>query len=308
MKNPKKKTVLVLLIFLLIILVGGITYFYFQQSNQSTTEEDTPINAEVVLKDNYSENLTDVYLKDLETEEEEFFITVSDFHTTHYHPYEYHNGHLYIIRRIGDTTGESWADELWRYDQDNQEKKLYSLAGLDFRVSEDESIIAIKEPGNEFTLLDNQGDVLKKFLLSDLIDTSSADESTDIYFTEVNSEDIWLDVVIHMELQSIKQINTTSYEVITHDLKDLEIGSEYSLNATNQILAYSDYPIFFDADSSEDFENGNTEVTLYIYNLATKEVEEINTTVSSKFKPVWLDSITLEYNNPEGDNRLVYQL
>jgi hypothetical protein len=111
-----------------------------------------------------------------------------------------------------------------------------------------------------------------------------------------------------MELQSIKQINTTSYEVITHDLKDLEIGSEYSLNATNQILAYSDYPIFFDADSSEDFENGNTEVTLYIYNLATKEVEEINTTVSSKFKPVWLDSITLEYNNPEGDNRLVYQL
>lgn len=163
------------------LIVGiVIAVFYFNKNKQIKLTENPTIkpkprglnqngqtftNYSVVVKENPTDKTkTDIYLKDPKTGQETFYLTLSDIYRNHYHNAEYHNGNLYIIHRTGGDTGYetnlNWTDELWRYNQQKKGQRLYSVRGIDFRVSEDEKLIAIIT-NEEFILLDNNGGKLK---------------------------------------------------------------------------------------------------------------------------------------------------
>ncbi len=90
-------------------------------SSSTTTSTEEVSYADkytVTVKDNASGNSNyDVYITNNETNTEEFFGTIPNVYAEHYHNAEYHDGVLYIIRRI-DYDGypdNDWSDQLWAY-------------------------------------------------------------------------------------------------------------------------------------------------------------------------------------------------
>ena len=146
--NRNLKIIIGVLVVLLIAIIGVAGLYVYKNKQITPTEnptitpepttsnqnEQTPINYSVVVKENPADKTkTDIFLKDPKTGQETFYITLSDIYRNHYHNAEYHNGNLYIIHRTGGDTGyqtnPNWTDELWRYNQQKQGQKLYSVRG-----------------------------------------------------------------------------------------------------------------------------------------------------------------------------------
>jgi hypothetical protein len=294
---------------ILLILITGLLYFVFFKDSFLSDDNEPEVKEtqyEVILKDEINDNSTDIYLKNLDTNEEEFYLSVSDMYSSHYHPYEYHNGNLYVIRRIGDIDTEDWSDNLWRYDDELNGEEIYSSQGLDFRVSEDESVIAIQKSDTSLLLLDNTGEIQKEYTAEELVGADTLDAYSDVYFAEVTSDLVWTYNSNGMYLESINKIDTETFELIRFDVAELDIGSEYTLNTKKEALAFSDHPIFLDADSAQEFEEQGLEVTLSIYDLNSKRLTKVATTNGLYFEQEWTNSDTLEYNKPDSMERATY--
>ena len=302
------KTVIGLIMVLIIIGIGATAY-YFRHKQVAVTK--TPaVNYNVLIKDNPNDQTqTDVYLQDPQTAQESFFITLTDIYQGHYHGTEYHNGNLYIIRRTGGDTGyetnPNWTDELWRYGQDKQGQKLYSVRGLDFRVSTDEKLITIIT-NDEFDLLDNSGAKIKTFPSNEV--QINPDKSPMFGFLGWGLNSIWLDNTFGPTLAGAVKIDTQNFKVTKYDLSGLKTGVEFAINPSKEELVLSDYPAIFDADTAKKFEQDKTKVSLTVYNLQTKTQRLIATATAKKFAPKWLDQNTLEYNDPSGTGRLTKQI
>lgn len=259
---------------------------------------------EVLLKENPQDSdKTDVYLKNLDSNAEAFFMTITDVYSQHYHSSEHHNGNLYIIRRAGydGYPDETWSDELWRYDSQKNGIKLYSTKGIDFRVNEDESLIAITT-NKTFILLDNSGKTLKQFQSSEVI--ANPEASPMFSFLEWGQNSIWLDNTFGPSLTGLVKIDTKTYSVNKYDLTDLPAGPEFTINVYAEILAFSNYPALFDVDSAEDFKNSGEKVNLQIYDLTTNRLQLMATSIAKRFEPKWIDKNTLEYNDPNSESRV----
>jgi len=74
------------------------------------------------------------------------------------------------------------------------------------------------------------------------------------------------------------------------------------------MLVYSDYPVFFDADSAAQFTESKKAVSLYILELKTKYQIQIAIAAGQRFFPEWIDDFTIEYNNPGGGSRLTFAI
>lgn len=107
---------------------------------------------------------TEVDVKDAASEVPIYHLAISDLFKGHYHLAEFHNGNLYTIRRTGGPDGYikfpgSWTDALWKFDGSGNGKKIYSVRGLDFRVSPDERTIAINIIWDTLLILDSNGHI-----------------------------------------------------------------------------------------------------------------------------------------------------
>lgn len=102
----------------------------------------------------------------------------------------------------------------------------------------------------------------------------------------------------------ILNADTHEYEVRENkaDFNDLDI------NMKNGWICYSDFPLFFDVDSYNEFKESKKDVTLYLYNLFTDEKIYIATSISKEFAPRWVDEYTFVYSDPNSDQRLMYTL
>jgi uncharacterized protein YxeA len=280
------------------------------KSAVSNHNEQNSINYSVVVKENPTEKTkTDIYLKNLKSGQETFFITLSDIYRNHYHNAEYHNGNLYIIHRTGGDTGyqtnPNWTDELWRYNQQKQGQKLYSVKGLDFRVPDDEKMIAIITD-KEFNLLNNTGSKIKTFQSNEVI--ASPQSNPMFGFLAWGSNAIWLDNTFGSSLAGIVKIDTSNYAVTKYDLSALPTGPEFTINVYKEKIVFSNYPAIFDVDSAQEYEQSGSKVNLIVYDLKSKAQQTIATSITKKFDPKWLDENTLEYNNPNGTGRLTKQI
>lgn len=271
---------------------------------QETLTQSSDDKYEVVLKENpQNSNKTDVYLKSLENDTETFFMTITDVYSQHYHNSEYHNGNLYIIRRIGydGYPDETWSDELWRYNSQKNGTKLYSSKGIDFRVNDDESLIAIIT-NEEFSLLNGAGKLLKAFQSAELI----ADPQNNPFFGFLawGQNSVWLDNTYGPSIMGLVKIETNTYAVTKYDLQDLPAGPEYTINVYSEKLAFSNYPAFFDVAGAREYENSEAKVNLKVYDLKTRQQQHVATSIAKKFEPKWINENTLEYNDPNSDSRV----
>lgn len=260
----------------------------------------------VVVKADINDNLiSNIFLKSKQTQEEIFFISIPEVYRGHYHKTEFHNGNLYIITRTGGDSGyyknPDWTDMLWRYDQKRQGQKLYSVKGLDFRVSDDEKYIAIIT-NEEFNLLDNNGSVIKTVTRQEA--NTSSNQSPEIGFSSFGKEVIWLNNGSGPYTSGLVKIDLTSNEITKYDLSDLSNGPESSFNPDSELIALSNYPAFFDVESAKEYEQSGSKVNLIVYDLKTKSRQQIATSIVKRFRPTWVNENTLEYDNPDGDGRL----
>jgi hypothetical protein len=264
----------------------------------------------VIVNENPSDGTkSDIYVKNSITGEETFFITLTDIYRAHYHNAEYHNGNLYIIQRTGGDDGylndPNWTDELWRYNQQNQGQLLFSLRGLDFRISADEQLILINS--NEKTyILNNSGDGIKTFQNNEV--SVDPNIQLSVNFLAWGPNAIWLSNLGGATLSGAVKVDTRAYSVTKYSLSGLGIGREYAFNPDREIIAFSDYPIYFDAENAQTYENSGKTVHLTVYDLITKTQHPIATSITKLFAPEWIDANTLAYDDPGGTGRLTAQI
>lgn len=262
--------------------------------------------ATVVLKPNaQNKSATDVFVKGSSAAKTVKFLTVTDVYRDHYHAAEFHNGHLYIIKRLGKTDASennpNWADELWRYTKDGKGTKLWAARGIDFRVRADERLVAVLSSHksdvfrNSLYLLSPDGKLVKSFSPSQL-------SSEDLDFLKWVDKDLWIKDQLGMEIAGFIVINTQSMAFKKYSVEIL--ASDYDLNTTSKWLAYSDFPVLFDTDDVAAFKARKTPVKLYVYDLQTKQRKLIAESVAEPFNPKWSGSKTLTYDEPKGKGRL----
>jgi hypothetical protein len=236
------------------------------------------VNYTVVVKENVSDNTrSDVYLKDPTTGQETFFITLLDVYRMHYHNAKYHNGNLYIIHRTGGDEGyqtnPNWIDSLWRYSPQQPAVKLFSVQGLDFRVSDDEQLIAIMNyddnTGANLTLIEGNGSVLTS------INKDQLGGDPSIFPVKWDASNFWVSGGLSPSITRLVKIHGTTFAITIFDLGGLPVQlEEFDLNTAKEIIAFSDHPVFFDAESSEAFKKSGQVVTLFIYDLNTRTQQE----------------------------------
>jgi hypothetical protein len=260
---------------------------------------------EVILTENPQDSSrTDVYVRSPDTNTETFFITITDVYLQHYHNTEYHNGNLYILRRIGydGYPDKTWSDQLWRYDSQKNGTLLYSDKGGDFRVAPDEEHIAV---GNEDVIIVNKnGTVLNTYTLSDLGFGQNRDLVIALLRWSNDGRHLWGKVSFTAYPQFFYKISTESWNAETYDISNLGVNSDFDLNADRAKVAYSNYPTFFDVDSELEYEHSGGKVNLQIYDLESENNQVIATSTVEKFAPAWKDENTLEYNDPHRENRI----
>lgn len=250
----------------------------------------------------------DLLLKNKTTDEIKKLLSLTDCFSGHYHFKESHNGNVYLIRRIGDTETDYWTDELWRYSLDNTVTKLYTMKGLDFRVSPNEAFIAAQEYANRLTILDADGQLLKDYTNEELTYVNF-NEST---FTEFlkwsdDSSTFWGCLSTPIPLY-LFEIQTSNWEVIGYDLSELPVGDEHDLNPNSQLYVFSNLPMILDVYSWDELVASKKEINLYLYNLQTKELQILDTSIAKAFKPVWVGSDKIEYDDPNIDNRITIKV
>jgi hypothetical protein len=87
-------------------------------------------------------------------------------------------------------------------------------------------------------------------------------------------------------------------------LAGVPIGrAENELNPNTGKVVFSDLRMFFAADQYNEFKASGEAVTLYVYDLETKSLQQIAVSKAEEFEPLWLDDTTIEYNDPVGDGR-----
>ncbi|CAN5227528.1 hypothetical protein BH09PAT2_BH09PAT2_03680 [soil metagenome] len=265
---------------------------------------------EVVAKKNaHDSTKKDIYLKDPSTGKQEIYMTLKNIKDI-YNFGEYHNGNLYIVKRVGNDKypSDAWTDELWKYDSQKQGKKLYALKGLDFRVSSDERYIAIVT-NDELGIFDSNGRWLKTILAKDLkfpdkLGLPEESAMTSLNFMGVTPTEIWLNNRFGPSLIGLIKVNFDTYDITRYDLANLSGIHEFDFNPTKMRMIYSNYPTIFDIETDERYKKTKSTVNLMLYDLQTKEQKEIATSITKMFMPSWIDEHTIEYDDPNGVGRI----
>jgi hypothetical protein len=182
---------------------------------------------------------------------------------------------------------------------------LISKKGLDFRVAPNETVIAVhynESEGNRLVFINTNGDVLQEFKNVGGDYTNSPQKWSD------DGSVYWGALSMGPVPTSFYKVSLAARQMSIYDLSQLKIGDEYDLNANTAGLVYSDYPVMFDADTAQNFINSGKTVTLFFYDLNGHAKLIVATSITKAFKPVWLDDKTIEYDDPNGEGRMLFVL
>lgn len=252
---------------------------------------------------------TQITVVDKKLSREIYSALIPDVYSRHYHPVEFHNGNLYVIQRTGGSDGysqfpDTWNDQLWRYDRNKKGVKLFENRGLCFSVTPNEKVIVITDgsaqtsDGGHLIFLSPDG-VLNKTLnaqdvnFEDWGDLFPTDNS--LFISEGGPGS---------GFHRLLKVNFKDMQSEMIDLSHLKFDSDYSFNPRVEKVIGSDAPVLYDVESAEEWRKGNPKVTLRLYDIESKKVEVISTSIAKGFSPKWLDDHTIEYNDPKSGSRV----
>ncbi len=262
---------------------------------------------DVIFKENPKKSsMTDVYLKDLKTGKEQFFMAVPNIlkYPQGEGKYAYSTGrfvndNLYVIRSIEK------QEELWRYDPALKGKKISNTDS--FEINNDGTRIAVDTSSGEkrsIAILDGEGKQLREFEWSELLVGSGNDPYLSVLMGGFgNDNNFWVESAGPASYAAgFTRINLATYAVKKFDFG---VGGDHAFNATMGTVAYSNHPgAFIEAEAADEYAGKKEMVALRVYNMTTKKELVIASAVSFRFEPEWIDSTTLEYNNPNGKGRI----
>jgi hypothetical protein len=232
-------------------------------------------------------------------------IILEDVYDQHFHPYEFHNGIFYVIKRTGGSNGyikhpDNWSDELWKYDSMQTGKLLFSSRGLSFNVSPDEKHIAINID-NKLLFLNQSGKIIRQFSAGDFKYEGFGElySNNESLFIAKGGEMVFVGEFIKM--------NFTNYKWKRLLLPKLSFDLESSFNPFNQTIIGSDYPFFIDSYDSDNWKKTNPMVTLYSYDYSSHKLKVIAKSKSKRFYPKWIDENNYEYVNPKTGNKIIHR-
>ena len=313
----KKLVQFSLIFFVSIFWISGCNFGSTQDASTNVSDQDPGIEEqdevaallEVVLLDNseYSAK-TDVYIKNLDSGDMNLFITLTDVAREHGHNAEYNNGSLFIILEIGydGYPDDDWTNELWRYSETGEGVKLYSSQGMNFRAAPNGEIIGLETQG-KLVFVDPSGNVLQEISASALFPDFEFDHISLEKWSD-DSSIFWVSAKFGPSPLYFSKVSVGSWQITTYQTQGLSLGREFDLNPNTGKLVYSDHPVFFEVEGATQFAESKTAVSLFLYDLDTKEEVQIAISVAQPFDPKWLDDLTIEYNNPGGEDRLTYTL
>lgn len=183
------------------------------------------------------------------------------------------------------------------------------MQGIDFRVSPDERWIAISYYPYEMVIIDATGQVMATYSYYDL-SANKANESQMI-IPELWSEDsssFWGCLSQSVPPNYLFEIQTSDWIVNSYDLTKLIVGVEYAINPSQKMLAYTNGPMILDVYGQEDFDASQKVIHLSLYNLKTKSLQILDTSIAKEFYPKWMDADTLAYDDPNGDERILLKI
>ena len=305
-----------ILTIIFVLATGLIVGFAVSKNHnevQSTERKNIIVSGqeikEVTMSPNKgNKNSTDINAL-LNTGEVILLATYDDIYRDHYHPFEYIDGDIFVIRRIGDSSaGTDWVDELWKISLSGSEKRLFSQKGLDFRVSPNKQFIVIQDSevvGQEI-VLDYDGVLLKSFPLDQLAIDSSA-RNSEMYLWSSDSKSFFGGVHF-ADQDNIFQISTDEWTVQKFNFDGNLHNHDWDLNSDIASIAYSDYPSFADAAEAEEFDASDTDTHLYIVSLLTGEKISVDSAVAKQFHPKWISNTEIQYSNPVSDELKLFSL
>ncbi|MCG2720924.1 MAG: hypothetical protein L6290_02755 [Thermodesulfovibrionales bacterium] len=297
-------------IFILLVM----TCLFFIGIISCTTQErpSKPAEFTVKLQPNPLDSaLTDVYVKNVQKDQSQLFITLPDVEVQHYHPAEFHNGSIYVIRRIHPFSEfpNQWRDELWKYTSMKKGDEIYSSQGMDFRVSPGERDIALVSDTVLYFINASDGSNITLFYPSTLSNVHRKDRQIQPIAWTAGGTFFWGSLYRTVNILTFFRVIAETWEVDSYNVDSLKINSsDYALNPSSGMLVYSDFPAIFDVDTYQHVRKSKMRVHLYLYDLKSGESKLLATTYSKDFEPKWLSSRTIEVNNPEGDGRIILSL
>lgn len=235
-----------------------------------------------------------------------YTIVLGDVYTEHCHPYEFHNGNLYVIHRTGGSSGyrdypETWTDSLWRYDKDKNGVMIYSVRGLDFHVSPNEKHVAIVAEESLF-ILNERGTKIRQFKAEDFhlegLDTAYITDQF-LFFPDGGPG---------APFELIIKMNLDDFTWSRHDLPGLSFDDDYSFNPFNEMVVGSDHPFFYEAEYYNSWVKDKPTVTLYLYDFRSKKKSVLATSRAKEFNPRWIDTNHVEFNDPHSSKRIIREI
>ena len=268
---------------------------------------------DVIAKKNiHDETKSDIYIKKQSTGKNDFFLTIANVYSDHYHFGEYHNGNVYVIRRIGydGYPDDDWTDELWKYDQQKNGTKLFSGSGISFRVSPNEEFIAVTHdtytPHARASILNKKGVILNTYTLKELGDRDW-DESIDLFNWSDDSKLFWggISYTDSREMFFCIRLDESNCGIEIFHSEEIpdSIEDEFEIETNTGQLVYSTYPLLF-MGTHEEVAKENPTIYLKVYDFYTKQIKEIDSSKFKKFIPKWIGTNLLEYTEPKTQKRI----
>ena len=219
--------------------------------------------------------------------------------------------YTYVIKSKEDGSRESYIKK-YNVDKPLEGKKIlegqinFSTQGVSLGTNPKRPyLLAIVESESGRTFILDPDD---KVLFDEKIKPDPEEEfTTDFVGWSEDNGYLWL---IHRRTLFVNYYTCINRHTLEVQNIKMEEGyqSDYAINPSSGWIAYGDIPHFFDVDGQEEFDASKQETHLYLKNLRTKEVVELDKGITKAFKPKWISRFTVEYNDPEGDGRLTYTL
>lgn len=206
--------------------------------------------------------------------------------------------HRFDYKGLGDS---DWRSELWVYDQSGNGRKIAGAFNLDFRASPDWMTVAVSD-NESLAFLDQNGNEFSRLTIGQIaaLLPSSQDAMIDLEGWSQDGAKFWGKLTIASQILGFFETDSPGGDIQVYDLAGNPFSSfEYKINYNTGKLAFSDHPVFFDADSAERFKTSGQPVTLYLLDLPSKTLTVIANGTAMDFDPNWLGENKVEYNDPK---------
>lgn len=221
------------------------------------------------------------------------FIEGYEFRERHYHSMEIHEDRIYAIYELKDSSDNNLSNALFSFSPYEDVRLIAEGESIDFRVSQNNEHIAVELNGN--------GNIEIYGMDSELLHSFSNDEMNTEEYTRVHLEQwndsgnvLWCSLMQEYTTVAYISINIETKEVVKYS--DREFSSEeYVLNPNTGWIVFSDYPVMLDNLSYEEYMKSDQVTTLSLYNLMTKEEIKIDSYVTNRFKPEWINNHEILY-------------